>query len=146
MLIMIDKGTIAILIILALFIILISHWYDVFYIRKNHQKTTHLLFNPHHEFSTGKHKIRWFEATYIYEGGFVSALLFNRFPSRVANIKKKAKKRGHNSNAFGYYDILLLNENYKKIVKLNPVFMFFIKARLWLIVFIVISSIILINI
>lgn len=143
---MIDKGSIALFIILIAFVILVSHWYDAYYIRKNRERTTYLMFNKDHEFSTGAHQIRWTEATYIYEGGFISALFFNKYPSRVKNIKEKARRKGHNPDAFAFYDVLLLNHNYKKIVELNPIFIKFIKIRLWLMILIAISSILVINI
>jgi hypothetical protein len=96
-------------------------------------------------FATGAHKVRWVEATYVYHGGFIVALLCNKFPSRVTNWKKKANKRGHNPNQVGFYDTILLNDNYKKIVELNPVLMRVIKIRFNWTVFVAIASVIVIN-
>lgn len=141
----IDKGWVALVLLTLIVLISKSTWWDVWYISKNHDKTTILLFGKDHDFATGAQKVRWVEAGFIYDGGFMLALMFNKFPSRVTNWKKKANKRGHNPNQVAFYDTLLLNGNYKKIVELNPVLMRVVKIRLSLMVFIAIASVIVIN-
>ncbi len=139
------KFFLAVSIVFIAIFALLSTWWDVWYISKNHDKTTILLFGKDHDFATGAQKVRWVEASYVYNGGFIAALMFNKFPSRVTNWKKKANKRGHNPNQVAFYDTLLLNGNYKKIVELNPVLMRVVKIRLSLMVFIAIASVIVIN-
>ncbi len=123
---------------------LLSFWWDVFYIRKNHAITSDLLFGKDNDYSTGNSKVWFVEASFIYWGGFCLALHLNKRPWKADKMREKAKKKGHTD--YIIWPMITKNENYKKIVALNPKLMKLVRIRQWGMGIVAIASVIVINI